>query len=74
MSMTRTTTAKSIIYTFDGYSSGYGAYVQGAFVGKFIVPAQHAHLIREGDELDTLREMHQERRFGIVLRGAGRVQ
>lgn len=74
MSMTKTTTAKSVIFAFDGFSEGYGAYVQGAFVGKFIVPAQHAHLIREGDELDTLREMHQERRFGIVLRAAGRVQ
>ncbi len=74
MSMTKTTTAKSVIYAFDGFCERYGAYVKDAFVGKFIVPAQHAHMIREGDELDTLREMHQERRFGIVLRDAGRVQ
>ena len=74
MSMTKTTTAKSVIYTFDGFSDGYHAYVQGAFIGKFIVPKQHAHLIPEGDEPSALREMHQERRFGIVLRDAGRVQ
>jgi len=74
MSMTKTTTAKSVIFSFDGFSEGYGAYVQGAFVGKFIIPVKYAHMIREGDELDTLREMHQDRRFGIVLRDAGRVQ
>ena len=74
MSMIKTTTARSVIFAFDGYSEGYGAYIQGAFVGKFIVPKQYAHLIREGDELDTLREMHQARRFGISLRNAGSVQ
>lgn len=74
MSLTKTTTAQFVIFVFDGYSEGYGAYVQGAFVGKFIVPRQHAHLIREGDELDTLREMHQERRFGIILSGARFIQ
>lgn len=74
MSMTKTLTAKSAIYAFNGFSAGYGAYVEGAFIGKFIVPKQHAHLIREGNDLNTLLEMHQERRFGIILRGARRVQ
>jgi hypothetical protein len=74
MSMTKTTTAKSVIFSFDGFSEGYGAYVQGAFVGKFIVPKQHAHLVGEGYELSTLREMHQSHRFGIVLRDASNVQ
>jgi hypothetical protein len=68
MSMTKTTTAKSIIYSFDGFSEGYGLYVQGAFVGKFIVPKEHANLICEGNELESLKEMHRQRRFGIVLR------
>lgn len=74
MSMTKTITAKSAIYAFDGFSAAYGAYIQDAFIGKFIVPKKHIHLIREGDELNTLRDMHQERRFGIILRGARRVQ
>jgi hypothetical protein len=72
--MTKTTTAKSVIFDFDGFSEGYGAYVQGAFVGKFIVPLKHAHMIREGCELEILREMHRERRFGIILRHAGCVE
>jgi hypothetical protein len=74
MSMTKKTTKKSVIYSFDGFSEGYGAYVQGAFVGKFIVPAQHAHMICEGNELEDLKNMHQQRRFGIVLRNHGSIR
>lgn len=74
MSMHKTTTAKSVIFSFDGFSEGYGAYIQGAFVGKFIVPKQYAHFVVAGDELNILRGMHQSRRFGIVLRNASIVQ
>jgi hypothetical protein len=74
MSMTKNTTAKSIIYSFDGFSEGYGAFVQGAFVGKFIVPAQHAHHVRPGNELEDLKNMHQQRRFGVVLRNHGSIK
>jgi len=74
MSTTKTTTAKSVIFAFNGFSEGCGAYIQGAFVGKFIVPKQHAHLVGDEYELNTLREMHQSRRFGIILRDASNVQ
>lgn len=74
MSMTKTTTDKSVIFAFDGFSEGYGAYVQDAFTGTFIVPIQHAHLIQDGDELCALREMYQDRRFRIILRGTGHIQ
>lgn len=67
-------TNKSKIYQFDGYSHGYNAYVQGAFVGKFIVPKKYAGMVREGLELDDLREMRKYGRFGVVLRDGGIVQ
>jgi hypothetical protein len=66
--MTKTATEKSVIYSFDGFSEGYGAHVQGAFVGKFIVPKEHAHHVRPGSEMESMKGMHQQRRFGIVMR------
>lgn len=74
MSMTKTTTAKSVIFAFDGFSEGYGAYIQGAFVGKYIVPKEFANLVTEGNEGEALAVMHQMRKFGIILRNAGRVR
>lgn len=74
MAMTKSTTAKSVIFNFDGYSDYYRAYEQGAFVGKFIVPAKFAHLIRSGAELTDLLDMRHDCRYGIILRNAGKIQ
>ena len=76
MTMHTHDTAKSRVFTFDGFNERLGAYVQGAFFGKFIVPLRYAHLIHlhPGYELEDLREMHSERRFGIRLVNSGRVQ
>ena len=75
MSMHKTTTAKSVIYKFDGFSEGYGCCVQGAFYGTFIVPIRHTSMLKDnGYEFDTLREMHQARRFGLILRNSGHIQ
>jgi hypothetical protein len=68
------TTQRSTIYQFDGFSTGYGAYIQGEFVGKFVVPVQYTGMIPEGDELATLLDWHRERKNGIRLCGAGRIQ
>ena len=74
MSIIKTTTSKSVVFTFDGFSEGYGAYVQGAFIGKYIVPKEYANLVTEGNEGEALADMHQMRKYGITLRNAGRVQ
>lgn len=71
MSMAKTETKKSIIYKFDGYSEFYRAYVSGAFKGTYVVPKRHAHLVQAFGE--NLAELHRDRRYGITLRGAGRV-
>ena len=73
MSVQKRETGKSIIFEFDGYSEFYGAFVQGAFVGTFIVPKQWAHLIEDGNEYQSLEEMRGAKRYGVVLRGAGSV-
>ena len=65
-------TNKSAIYTFDGYSDGYGAYIQGALTGRFIVPMQHAGLINNDYALDDLIAMRQSGGYGIVLKNRGR--
>ena len=70
MSMTKTTTEKTVTFEFDGFSEGYGAFVKGAFAGKFIVPIQHAHMVREGDEMNCLKGMLDEHRFGVQIRNA----
>ena len=74
MSMQIRQTTKSTLYTFDGYSDGYKALVQGAFTGTFVVPKEFATLVQVGNELESLREMHQDHQFRIILRNAGRVQ
>ncbi len=74
MSMTVRKTKKSVIYEFDGYSDYYRAFVQGAFVGKFVVPKEHAHLVDLDYALDSLKSMHEDRRFGVILRGYRTIQ
>jgi len=74
MSIIKTTTKKSVIFKFDGFSEFYCAYVQGAFVGEFIVPTKYASMVSAGNELDILRSMHQCKTYGIILRGARRVE
>jgi hypothetical protein len=66
-------TKKSVILTFDGFSEFYGAHVQGAFCGKFIVPLKHRALVEQAT-LDDLLEMHSSGRFGIVLKNQYFVQ
>lgn len=73
MSLKITTTAKSTIYIFDGYSEEFRAFIQGAFTGKFIVPKRHARLPDDRYTLNTLRGMHANRHNGIVCRNVGRV-
>lgn len=63
-------TKKSRIYEFDGYSKGYTAFVQGAFVGTFIVPKEVADkYVTDGCELEILRDMHAKGGFRIRLVG-----
>jgi len=73
--MTVRTTAKSVIYSFDGYSSHYRAVMQGAPIGEYIVPSEHVWKIPEGDEHDWLRMAHRElRHLKIIRRKFGHVQ
>lgn len=73
MGMQKRETEKSVVFKFDGYSQFYDAFVQGAFVGTFVVPKQWAHLVDDGNEYQSLMEMRDAKRYGVVLRGARRV-
>ena len=69
------TTARSTIYSFDGYSPHYRAMAQGAPFGEYIVPNEHVAKVPEGDEHDWLRMAHREFRYlKIVRRNFGHVQ